>query len=267
MLKLLFLSLALILLINGRILAEKRDSSFVSLTVRHCLTDAKEFTLSPLDWNKTDWMVFGGVSVAAAASVTWLDKPINTFAYNHHTKGLTSFFNAVEPIGNNYSLLAIGSFALHGIISKNNYSAQTAMIAAETFAYNGIAVQVVKSLAGRSRPDDWRGADPLRWEGPFHGQSFYSGHTSTAFSVASVVAYRYRDHKWVPFVSYGLASIGGLQRIYQNRHWASDVVFGAMAGTASGLFLCKAWERRPLNIYPVITSDGVTMVIPIGSKK
>jgi membrane-associated phospholipid phosphatase len=46
----------------------------------------------------------------------------------------------------------------------------------------------------------------------------------------------YQDHKWVPVVSYSIATLVGLSRIYDNAHWASDV----MAGAAVGFLSAKA---------------------------
>jgi membrane-associated phospholipid phosphatase len=140
------------------------------------------------------------------------------------------------------------------------------LIAVESYALNGALVQIVKSTTGRARPNSSGTTTPLQWDGPFfYGKSFYSGHTSSAFSVASVIAYRYRDTPWVPWVSYGLATLGAMQRVYNNRHWASDVLFGSMVGTATGVFLCKTWEKRPLMVFPYLSAEvnGVSMIIPI----
>jgi membrane-associated phospholipid phosphatase len=63
--------------------------------------------------------------------------------------------------------------------------------------------------------------------------SFPSGHTVSAFSVASVYAYSY-DSLAVKATAYGLASLVALQRVYADKHWASDVFFGAALGTAVG---------------------------------
>jgi membrane-associated phospholipid phosphatase len=60
--------------------------------------------------------------------------------------------------------------------------------------------------------------------------SFPSGHTITAFSVAAVFARRYRQHRWAPWVAYGLAGLVGFSRVTLQSHFPSDVFAGAALG-------------------------------------
>src|SRR4029077_54663 len=71
-------------------------------------------------------------------------------------------------------------------------------------------------------------------------QSFPSGHSSAAFAAASTVtseSQRWWPHAtpYVATVMYGGAVLVGLSRMYNNAHWASDVVLGAGIGTFSGI--------------------------------
>lgn len=71
--------------------------------------------------------------------------------------------------------------------------------------------------------------------------SFPSGHTATAFMAATMLTkeYGYKSH-WVGISSYTLATITGLMRVANNRHWLSDVMTGAGIGILSaelGYFL------------------------------
>ena len=65
---------------------------------------------------------------------------------------------------------------------------------------------------------------------------FPSGHTIAAFSVATVVARRYRNRKWVPYVAYGLAGAVGFSRVSLNAHFVSDVFAGAALGYSISRF-------------------------------
>jgi hypothetical protein len=80
--------------------------------------------------------------------------------------------------------------------------------------------------------------------------SFWSGHTSFAFTSASLMC---TEHLHLalygpPFdvlacvASLTAASTTGALRIVADRHWASDVVFGAAVGTLSG-WLVPTWLR------------------------
>ena len=64
--------------------------------------------------------------------------------------------------------------------------------------------------------------------------SFPSGHTATAFMTATMLTkeYGYKSH-WVGISSYTLATVTGLMRVANNRHWLSDVLTGAGIGILS----------------------------------
>lgn len=261
---LLFLSLFLIF--SNSINAQERDSSIVLNVIKHGLIDTKELYLSPLRWDKKDWVIAGGVTAATTALILWGDQPIYDFTNTIHTNSRDIFFRNAEPLGNYYPIMALSAFMIKGLVYREDYSIETSLIAAEAILLSTLTVQVVKNTVGRSRPNPYGTTTPHDFKGPFFkGNSFYSGHTTEAFSVASVFAYRYRDTKWVPVLAYGLATIAGLERIYDNRHWASDVLMGAATGTATGLLLCKQWEKNSIKFFPTISTQGggISMLIPI----
>ena len=92
------------------------------------------------------------------------------------------------------------------------------------------------------------------WRG-FSGEqyrSFPSGHTITAFAFASTVT-RETQFWWprsvwyIGSVFYGGAALVGVSRIYNNMHWASDVMGGAAIGTLVGLKVVKYTHSHPVN--------------------
>jgi len=66
--------------------------------------------------------------------------------------------------------------------------------------------------------------------------SMPSGHTIAAFSIATIVARRYGNHRWVPYVSYGMAALVGFSRLTLSAHFVSDVFVGAALGYSVGRF-------------------------------
>ena len=114
----------------------------------------------------------------------------------------------------------------------------------------------IKLVAGRARPyvDIDNPADFQLFRG-FSGhpyQSFPSGHTTTAFAFASTVTretqFWWPHSAWyVGTVMYGGASLMGISRIYNNQHWASDVMAGAAIGTLIGLKVVKYTHSHPGN--------------------
>lgn len=115
----------------------------------------------------------------------------------------------------------------------------------------------LKGSMGRARPFVTNDTNPTDFKvgggfGNADRQSFPSGHTTTAFAVASSVTSEVRRlHptalKFVAPVMYGGATMVGLSRMYHNKHWASDVVLGAGIGTFSGLKVVRYSHAHPNN--------------------
>jgi membrane-associated phospholipid phosphatase len=114
----------------------------------------------------------------------------------------------------------------------------------------------IKYLAGRQRPfmDTKNPYNFQLWRGLQGDQyrSFPSGHTITAFAFASTVTREsefWHPHAvwYVGTVFYGGATLVGLSRIYNNMHWASDVMAGAAIGTIVGLKVVKYTHSHPGN--------------------
>jgi membrane-associated phospholipid phosphatase len=114
----------------------------------------------------------------------------------------------------------------------------------------------IKVVAGRARPhgDIGNPYDFQLFRG-FSGdkyQSFPSGHTINAFAFASTVT-RETQFWWphsvwyVGTVMYGGATLMGLSRMYNNQHWASDVMAGGAIGTLIGLKVVKYTHSHPGN--------------------
>ena len=118
-----------------------------------------------------------------------------------------------------------------GHYSKNQRLATNAEVLAEALIIQGVVVNVMKPAIGRERPDH---SDQ---------QAFPSGHTSNAFAFAAVMDDRY-GHKWgVPL--FAAATFVGLSRMEDNKHWASDVAFGATLGTVIGYAVSKSHDDYP----------------------
>jgi membrane-associated phospholipid phosphatase len=140
----------------------------------------------------------------------------------------SSRITGVETIAIPTALFAVG-YGRH-----DSYMQKTALFAAEAVADSEVIRSVMNSVTARWRPAD---ITPPRNYGNtfFHsrsriGSSFPSGHTIAAVAVATVIARRYRDHRWVPIVAYGFAGAIGFSRITLRTHFPSDVFLGAVLG-------------------------------------
>lgn len=118
-------------------------------------------------------------------------------------------------------MVAVYGLNLAGVKGKHNLADATALyILSSGFAIS--STYGVKKWAKRVRPD---GMD---------NESFPSGHTANAFAAAEFLNQEYRDvSPWIGYAGYTVATATGVFRLYNNKHWLSDVVAGAGFGIAS----------------------------------
>jgi membrane-associated phospholipid phosphatase len=145
-----------------------------------------------------------------------------------------------------------------GRLANNDKLAELGLHGTEAlFVGEGVGT-VLKDFFGRARPFvDTSGPNPDDWQidrGFRRGdryQSFPSGHTTAAFAAAAAVSAE--TSEWWPAltyfgigpVMYGGAAAVGLSRMYNNRHWASDVIMGAAIGTFAGLKVVRYHRAHP----------------------
>jgi membrane-associated phospholipid phosphatase len=206
-------------------------------------SDQKQIWTYPVRFVQgSHWKATVGV-LAVTAGLVALD-PI-TADYFHETTafhGFNSVFTSnATAIG---TALVPASFYIAGLIRKDSYQKSTALLAGEAVADGEIVTTVFKGFDRRVRPadlpsdtkygDTWfeSHGNALRGTG-----SFPSGHAIAAFSVATVFSRRYgRNHRWVPYAAYGLATLVGFSRMTLSAHFASDVFMGAAMGYSIGRF-------------------------------
>jgi len=154
----------------------------------------------------------------------------------------TSSFRGFNQVFSNRST-AIGiaavpaSLYLIGLARKDSKMKKTAQLAIEAVASAELVATVMKDIDRRTTPlevpprgdfaNTWfqKSGSTLRGIG-----SFPSGHTIAAFSVATVTARRYANHRWVPYASYGMAALVGFSRVTLSGHFVSDVFMGGVLG-------------------------------------
>lgn len=132
-----------------------------------------------------------------------------------------------------------------GRITKEKRMAELGLHGTEALLVGELTAGVIKGFAGRQRPSvEPRNSHSYGFLRGFGGgdsyRSFPSGHTVAAFAAASAVTSQTAD--WWPnsryligAAMYGGAALTGVSRMYNNRHWASDVIVGAGIGTFAGL--------------------------------
>jgi membrane-associated phospholipid phosphatase len=203
-------------------------------------------------------IIISSVSAAGVATFYFGDEPLREFSGYHHTNFTTHFSACLEPLGRSGNLLAAsGAIYGSGLLMRDPKLQRAGILVASSLLINDFVTDKLKDEFQRSRPCE----APHNYyfdggEGGRHHASFPSGHTSTAFAFAASMATVYKNHRWVPPVSYGMATLVGLSRIYDNKHWATDVLAGAAVGILSAkttnIILKqteKQLEKRKVKIY------------------
>jgi len=154
-----------------------------------------------------------------------------------NTSNFSGFNRVFSGVNTGAFLVAVpATIYMVGLLRKDSYAQQTALLAAEAFA-DGFALDLAfKGISGRKQPLQYTRNGPYTdsffngTHNPVHSGGFYSGHAMAATSIAAVIAHRYRNHRWVPFVAYGLAGAISFARVSSSRHFPSDVFVGGSMG-------------------------------------
>ncbi len=198
---------------------------------------------APLVFDKSDWRNVG-ISIAATASLFFIDKTIKQWALANQNKTDDFLFYLDHYYGKGYSLIFTWGLYGYGALMGNERLRKLGRNATEAFVFSGAITGAIKLLVGRRRP--YAGDNHLFFH-PFQFsnndfQAMPSGHTTVSFAVSTVMAKSIDNFYWKLFW-YGSAALVGASRIYHNQHWLSDVTMGALIGYSVGNYVVH-YDRR-----------------------
>lgn len=155
--------------------------------------------------------------------------------------------------------VALGATWAGARLAGSPKTAEAAEHVAVALLASGVANGTLKMAVGRERPGFTNDPDRFRpvnvkdrW------QSFPSGHATVAFSLAASISEEARE-PLVTVATYGTAALVGWSRIYEDRHWTSDVVAGALVGIVTSRYaIHRLHARRASNDTDVSTAAQVT---------
>jgi PAP2 superfamily len=137
---------------------------------------------------------------------------------------------------------------------KGDVAVRLALIDAEALAVNALLTAVTQRAVGRERPfaqGCGTGTNPACTSPDDRNTSMFSGHTSFAFTGAAVLCVQHSRldlygsaDPFVCPVTLLLASATGILRMVADRHWATDVIAGAAAGSAVGAVVSIAHTSK-----------------------
>jgi membrane-associated phospholipid phosphatase len=144
--------------------------------------------------------------------------------------------------------LSVVGLNIGGIRGRNNLLDATLLYGMSSGIAGGIVIPL-KRFTDTHRPDS---SDIL---------SFPSGHTATAFISAEFLRQEYKHTSpWIGVAGYAMAVATGYLRMYNNKHWFSDVMAGAGIGILSTRI--SYWLYPKMKNLIIRKPTGHTMILP-----
>lgn len=186
------------------------EPSFVSLFT-HLPRDAQHL------FTAGNGIVFG---VGGAAALALHQKDTEIAGHAVTWDGVHSALRAGNRLGNGATQagFALATY-VGGRLTHHAKAAQAGADLVRAQIINALMTDGLKPAVDRTRPNGGR-------------HSFPSGHSSASFATATVLQRRLGWKAGIP--AYAMASYVSVSRMTDNKHYASDVVFGATLGVLSG---------------------------------
>jgi membrane-associated phospholipid phosphatase len=147
-------------------------------------------------------------------------KDINSTTKNEFSEHIDEKLT-IDDFSQYSTFLSVYALNAMGVKGKNNFKDRT-IILTTAYLIMGGSVNIIKNTGNVMRPD---GSST---------NSFPSGHTATAFMGAEFLYQEYKDVSiWYGITGYLVATGTGFFRMYNDRHWLTDVAAGAGIGILS----------------------------------
>jgi len=210
----------------------------------------KKTFISPLHFTPSDWNKVGLVALGAGICYTQ-DTSIRDYFQQNRTGNSDSAARFFMGFGNgSYTTAILVSLYVYGEFNDNDKFKRAGMLGAESMVVNAILTSSIKLTLQRPLPDSglpydtwyskWNSIDDL---------AFPSGHTSSAFACATIIATEFSDTPLIPVIAYTTASLTALSMLEANQHCASDILPGAALGYYTATKLESLQTRKSTQTY------------------
>src|SRR6266849_8104984 len=223
---------------------------------RNILRDQRAIWTSPLHLQGDDakWLV--PLSLSTAALIATDRRSAGAL---HNDRLRLNISRDVAYLGSAGGASSIAAaFYLIGRATHNARARETGLLGGEALIDGGIVSGVIKHVTQRRRP---RAPEP----GDFFegGLSFPSGHTTAAWSLATIVANEYRHNRLVQVSAYGLAAAASMARFTGRNHFLSDVLVGSAIGYGIGRYVYRTHHDPALDSTSKATPRAPTKLLPL----
>jgi membrane-associated phospholipid phosphatase len=205
---------------------------------KNILHDQKAIWTSPLHLGGSDARWLAPLGVGAAALIATDQSTGDEIAESQKQLNASRI---VSYAGSGYGAGGVAlTFYLFGRAKHDDRARETGLLGAEALIDSAIVVTALKEITQRSRPLSGISRSDF-FDG---GSSFPSGHSTAAWSLATVIANEYHDRPLVQITAYGIASAVSVARFTGQKHYLSDVLVGSAMGYGIGRYVYHAHHRR-----------------------
>ena len=215
---------------------------------KNILRDQRAIWTAPFHVHRTDakWMVPSGIGLMALITTDRMTgDEISEFPRLVKPSKIISYAGSTYGVG-----AVAATFYLVGRTKNDTRARETGILSAEALVDSLLVVHALKGVTQRARPQTGRERSEF-FDG---GNSFPSGHSISAWSVATIIADEYHDHRAVQIAAYGIASAVSLARFTGGKHYLSDVLVGSALGYGIGKYVYHAHHRK--NSYSSDEDEG-----------
>ena len=208
---------------------------------KNILQDQKNIWTAPLHLQRADtkWIVPGSIGLMALFTTDRI-----TGDEIGETDNLVGASKVISYAGSAYGIgAAAGTFYLIGRKHHDARARETGVLIAEAAIDSTIVYAGLKTITQRARPADGHERSEF-FDG---GSSFPSGHSTQAWSAATIIAEEYHDRRSVQIAAYATATAVSFARFAGQKHYISDVIAGSALGFGIGKYVYHKRHRELVN--------------------
>ncbi|WP_232304873.1 phosphatase PAP2 family protein [Maribacter thermophilus] len=194
----------------------------------------------PLHWQGKDWGNLG-YTMGGTAIIYLVDTPVSDYFVGIKQDVPEVIRDYGFEYGSpTYNYMVTGGVYVTGLVIKNEKLRRTGVLLIASASSAGLLQQILKSAVGRARPLSGKSKDTFNpfWSGDKNYHSFPSGHAILAMTNAHAIAKQF-SNVWVKTGIYTLGSIPAISRLWEGKHWLSDVALGV----AISIFTVESIDR------------------------
>jgi hypothetical protein len=189
----------------------------------------------------------GSAGLMAFLDENEFDGEDDYFGHQHESNNGSTLGRVGEKMGNHVIVPSvIAGLAVTGQIIDNQRFKYFSYSLVQGYIVNNVIITGMKAAVGRTRPNQR------------NDRSFPSGHTSNAFTWATIASHYYGKKVAIP--AYTVASFIAWSRVEMDAHYLSDVVFGAAIGYVVGKTVTRTLDdqvsERKVNWFPTASQNS-----------